>query len=127
VRTTLDPFFWPAGTGNEPAAPPPPGLRVLGHDETAWFVVMGDGSVRLVDPTSPLNTRFVNSSEKHFIGALAALAQRRAEVEQAQSSHDALLTISELRHDLNRINILALGDRSNFWVVVLDRLEDALP
>jgi hypothetical protein len=127
VRTTLEPFYWPAGSGNEPATPPPSDLRVLGHDERAWFVATGDGSVRLVDPASPLNTRFVNSSEKHFVGALAALAQRRTELEQARSSHDALLTISELRHDLNRINILALGDRSNFWVVVLDRLEDDLP
>lgn len=127
MRTTLDPFFWPAGTGTEPAAPPPRGLRVLGHDGTSWFLVMGNGSVRLVDATSPLDTRFVNSSEKHFVGALDALAQRRAELEKAGTSHDALLTISELRHDLNRINILALGDRSNFWVVVLDRLEDELP
>ena len=126
MRTTVDPYFWPAGTGAEPAAPPPPGLRVLGHDGTAWFVVMGDGSVRLVDPVAPLDTRFVNSSVKHFIGALDALAQRQAELERADNSHDALLTISSLRHDLNRINIIALGDRNNFWAWVLDRLEDEL-
>lgn len=127
VRSTLDPYFWPAGSGREPAAPPPPGRRVLGHDGTAWFVVMGDGSVWQTDPGSPLDNRFVNSSDKHFIGSLAALAQRRAELERAESSHDALLVISSLRHDLNRINTRALGDRDHWWAVVLDRLEEALP
>ena len=123
----LDPYFWPAGSGTEPAAPSPPGRRVLGHDGTAWFVVMADGSVWLVDPFAPLDTRFVNSSEKHFLCALDALEERRAELERAESSHDALLTISNLRHDINRINILALGDRNNYWAMILDRLESALP
>ena len=127
MPATLSPFFYPTGAGVEPALPPPADGRVLGHDGTSWFVVQGDGAVRLVDPASPLNTRLVNSSEKHFFASLDALAERRAEADRAATSHDALLAISSLRHDLNRINILALGDRDNFWAMVLDRLEAELP
>jgi len=121
----VPPFFWPAGTGTEPAGGPPSGVVVLGHDGTAYVVVVADGSVNSVDPSSALATRFVNSSSSQFYAALEALAECRAELER--DGGDALRAVGALRHDLNRINILALGDRTNWWAVLLDQLEDGLP
>jgi len=120
----LPPFFWPVGTGSEPAGTAPAGLPVLGHDGAAYLVVVADGSVSSVDPTSDLATRFVNSSSHQFFAALDALAECRAELDRAGG--DPLRAVGALRHDLNRINILALGDRSNWWAVLIDRLEDGL-
>ncbi|CAA9215986.1 MAG: hypothetical protein AVDCRST_MAG76-421 [uncultured Acidimicrobiales bacterium] len=123
---TLPPFFWPIGTGAEPTSPPPAGRQVLGHDGTAYFVVLADGSVASVDPLNALSTRFVNSSPHQLFGCLEALAERTAQLER--SRHDeAVIAVSELRHDLNRFDIAALGDRDNWWAVVLDHLEDSLP
>ncbi len=121
----LPPFFWPAGTGNEPAGPPPAGLRVLGHDGVTYLVVLADGKVVAVDPNSALDTRFVNSSSHQFFAGLDALAECQAELERPDG--DALRAVGALRHDLNRINIVALGARSNWWAVLLDELEDSLP
>jgi len=120
----LPPFFWPVGTGDEPAGIAPAGLPVLGHDGAAYLAVAADGSVTAIDPTSDLATRFVNSSAPQFFAALDALAECRAELDRAGG--DALRAVGALRHDLNRINILALGDRSNWWAVLIDRLEDGL-
>ena len=121
----LPPFFWPAGAGDEPAGEPPPGLEVLGHDGTTYIVVGADGRVMSINPTSPLATRFVNSSSHQLFAGLDALAECRAELDRADG--DALRAVGALRHDLNRINILALGSRSNWWAVLLDRLEESLP
>ncbi len=125
VRTMLPPFFWPAGTGTEPPGAPPADLQVLGHDGITYLVVLADGSVAAIDPTSALATRFVNSSSYQFVAGLDALAECRAELERAGG--DALRAVGALRHDLNRINIAALGDRSNWWAVLLDQLEGELP
>ncbi len=121
----LSPFFWPAGTGDEPAGGPPDGLEVLGHDGTTYIIVGTDGRVSSVDPTSSLATRFVNSSRHQFFAGLVALAECRAELERPDG--DALRAVGALRHDLNRINIVALGRRSNWWAVLLDHLEESLP
>ena len=121
----LPPFFFPAGTGDEPAGGPPAGLRVLGHDGATYLVVMADGRVFAVDPASALATRFVNSSSHQFFAGLDALAECQAELERPDG--DALRAVGALRHDLNRINILALGARSNWWAILLDQLEDSLP
>jgi hypothetical protein len=125
VRTVLSPFFWPAGTGAEPAGQPPAGLRVLGHDGVAFLVEAADGTVTAIVPGSGLGTRFVNSSVHQLFASLDALAECQAELERPDG--DALRAVGALRHDLNRINILALGDRSNWWAVLLDQLEDGLP
>ena len=122
----LPPFFWPPGTGTEPTSAPPPGREVLGHDGTTHFVVMADGSVALSDAAAPLSNRFVNSSSHQFLACLDALAFRREQV--AQAGHDeVVLAVSELRHDVNTIDIAALGDRDSWWPYVLDHLEDSLP
>ena len=121
----LPPFFWPAGTGDEPAGEPPAGLRVLGHDGATYLVVLADGRVFSIEPTNALATRFVNSSSHQFFAGLDALAESQAELERPDG--DALRAVGALRHDLNRINILALGARSNWWAVLLDQLEDSLP
>jgi len=121
----LPPFFWPAGTGDEPSGPPPAELRVLGHDGSAYIVEAADGRVTTIDPSSPLNTRFVNSSAHQFFASLDALAECRAELERVGG--DALRAVGALRHDLNRINILALGSRSSWWALLLDQMEEALP
>ena len=121
----LPPFFWPAGTGDEPVGSPPEGVRVLGHDGARYLVVLADGKVVAVDPSSALDTRFVNSSSHQFFAGLDALAECQAELERPQG--DALRAVGALRHDLNRINIVALGARSNWWAVLLDQLEDSLP
>jgi hypothetical protein len=126
VRVTLPPFFWPAGSGTEPAGQPPAGRTVLGHDGTRHFLLMPDGTVAWVDPAMPLATHFVNSSQHHFEASLEALVTRRAELERADAD-GAIIAVSSLRHDLNRIDISALGDRDNFWAVVLDKLEDEVP
>ncbi len=126
MPVTLPPFFWPVGTGTEPVGPPPPGRRVLGHDGATYFVVLADGTVASVDPRSALDTRFVNSTAHHFVASIEALATRRSQLERA-SGDEAILAVSELRHDLNRVDISALGDRDNWWAVVLDQLEDGLP
>ena len=126
MDATLLPFFWPVGAGTEPPGPPPDGLEVLGHDGTAYLVVQADGKVRSIDPSSPLGTRFVNSTAGQFAASLGALAARQAEL-QRSGSGEALLAVSSLRHDLNHADIKALGDRTNWWAVVLDRMEDALP
>lgn len=123
---TLPPFFWPIGDGPEPAGPRPPGRTVLGHDGATYFVVTADGTVASVDPRSALDTRFVSSTAHHFVASIEALATRRSQLERA-SGDEAILAVSELRHDLNRLDISALGDRDNWWAVVLDRLEDSLP
>jgi len=121
----LSPFFWPVGTGNEPAGEPPAGLRVLGHDGERFLVVVADGTVASIDPGSALGTRFVNSSSHQFFAGLGALAECQAELDRPDG--DALRAVGALRHDLNRINIVALGDRSNWWAVLLDQLEESLP
>jgi hypothetical protein len=121
----LPPYFWPAGTGDEPAGAPPNDLQVLGHDGTTYLVVGRDGNVTSIDPASPLTTRFVNSSSHQFFASLVALAACRAELERPDG--DALRAVGDLRHDLNRINIVALGRRSNWWAMLLDHLEDSLP
>ena len=126
MPTTLPPFFWPVGTGTEPATPPPPDRQVLGHDGTTYFVVLADGSVASVDPDAPRFACFVNSSVHQFGACLAALAARRAQLERARTD-EAVLAVSELRHDLNRLDISALGDPDNWWAAVLDQLEDGLP
>jgi len=126
VPATLPPFFWPIGTGTEPADPPPPASQVLGHDGTAYFVVIADGSVASVDPTDSLATRFVNSSSHQFLASLDALATRRAQLAQA-GDDEVVHAVGELRHDLNRTDIAALGDRDSWWPYVLDHLEDSLP
>lgn len=121
----VSPYFWPAGTGDGPAGQPPADRTVLGHDGASYLVVEADGTVISVDPRSPRATRFVNSSTHQFVAALDALATCQAELDRPDG--DALRAVGALRHDLNRINIVALGDRSNWWAVLLDRLEDALP
>ena len=126
MLATVPPFFWPPGTGTEPSGPPPAGHEVLGHDGATYFLVQPDVSVISVDPASALSRRFVNSSPPQFVASLDALAARRAELERGDSD-EALLAISSLRHDLNRIDIAALGDRHNWWAVVLDLLEEGLP
>ena len=123
MLATLPPFFWPPGAGTEPADPPPPGHQVVGHDGTTYFAVLADGRVASIDPTSASTRRFVNSSRGQFVASLEALAVRRAELERADTN-EALVAISSLRHDLNRADIAALGDRNNWWAVVLDKLED---
>ena len=125
MPATVPPFFWTIGTGGEPTTSPPADRQVLGHDGTAYFVVLADGSVASVDPASPLSTRFVNSSPSQFFACLEALAERRVQLERG--GHDEAVAVSELRHDLNRFDIAALGDRDNWWAVVLDHLEDSLP
>lgn len=121
----MPPFFWPAGAGAEPAGTPPAGLQVLGHDGSSYLVVKADGTVSSIVPASALSTRFVNSSSHQFFASLDALAECRAELERPGG--DALRAVGALRHDLNRINIVALGSRSNWWAVLLDQLEDGLP
>jgi len=121
----LSPFFWPAGTGKAPAGEPPADLEVLGHDGTTYLVVMADRRVLSVDPASALATRFVNSTAGQFSAGLDALATCLAELDRPDG--DALRAVGALRHDLNRINILALGNRKNWWAVLLDHLEGALP
>jgi len=121
----VSPFFWPAGSGNEPPGPSRPGLPLLGHDGTAHIVVLANGNVAAIDPTPAQGSRFVNSSSDQFFAGLDALAECQAELERPGG--DALRAVGALRHDLNRINIVALGDRSNWWAVLLDRLEDGLP
>ncbi len=121
----LPPFFWPAGTGAQPDGEPPAGVQVLGHDGTSYLVVAADGRVISMDPSSALDTRFVNSSSHQLFAGLDALAQCQAELERPDG--DALRAVGALRHDLNRINIVALGARSNWWAVLLDQLEDSLP
>ena len=123
MLATLPPFFWPPGAGSEPSDPPPPGHQVVGHDGTTYFVVLADGRVASVKPGSAVSRRFANSSRAQFVASLEALAARRAELERADSN-EALVAISSLRHDLNRIDIAALGDRNNWWAVVLDELEE---
>ncbi len=125
MQATVAPFFWPLGTGTEPASPPPADRKVLGHDGTAYFVVLADGSVASIDPADPRSARFVNSSTAQFLASLDALAARRAQLERG--GHDEAVAVSELRHDLNRRDIPALGDPDNWWAVVLDHLEDSLP
>ena len=125
MQATLPPFFWPVGTGTEPAAPPPADRQVLGHDGTSYLVVLADGSVASVDPAFPRSKRFVNSSVPQFVKALEALAERRAQLERG--GHDEAVAISALRHDINQRDIAALGDRDNWWAVILDHLEDSLP
>ncbi len=125
MSVTLPPFFWPVGTGTEPSSPAPPDREVLGHDGTAYFVVLADGSVASVHPAAPRSTRFVNSSSTQFLKSLDALAERRVQLERG--GHDEAVAVSELRHDLNRFDIAALGDRDNWWAVLLDHLEDAIP
>lgn len=120
----LPPFFWPAGTGTGPTGTPPPGLEVLGHDGATYLVVAADGRVTSIDPTSALATRFVNSSAHQFSASLVALAECQAELDRPGG--DDLRAVGALRHDLNRINIVALGNRSNWWAVLLDQLEDGL-
>lgn len=125
MRTTLPPFFWAPGTGHEPAGTPAPDLQILGHDGLAYIVVTANGNVAAIDPTSALPTRFVNSSDHHFFASLDVLQECRAELERVDG--DALRAVGALRHDLNRINIVALGNRRNWWAVLLDQLEDDLP
>ncbi len=126
MDTILPPFFWPTGSGTEPAGPPPPGRPVLGHDGATWFVVVADGGVASVDPTSPLATCFVNSSSPHFFSCLDAFADCQRALEGA-SGDEALTAIGGMRHELNRVDISALGDRTNWWAVILDQLEERLP
>lgn len=126
MHATLPPFFWPLGTGTEPPAPPPADHQVLGHDGGSYFVARADGSVSSVHPTSTLDTRFVNSTVHHFLASLDALADRRARLESADGEV-ALDAVQSLRHELNRLDISALGDRDNWWAMVLDQLEDNLP
>ena len=125
MQAKVAPFFWPLGTGTEPATPAPTERQVLGHDGTAWFVVLADGTVASIDPADPRSARFVNSSAGQFLASLDALAARQAQLERG--GHDEAVAISELRHDLNRRDIPALGDPDNWWAVVLDHLEDSLP
>lgn len=126
MPTTFPPYFWPVGTGTEPASPPPPDRQVLGHDGSTYFVVLADGSVASVDPGASRFTLFVNSSADQFRACLAALTTRQAQLERARSD-EVVLAVSELRHDLNRLDIAALGDPDHWWAAVLDRLEDSLP
>jgi len=125
VRTVDFPYFWPVGTGDEPAGEAPAAVRVLGHDGATYLAVMADGTVAAIDPGSGRPVRFVNSSSHQFFAALDALAACQAELDRPDG--DALRAVGALRHDLNRINIVALGDRSNWWAVLLDELEDSLP
>lgn len=126
MYTTLPPFYWPLGTGTEPAGPPPADLLVLGHDGTRYVVELADGSVWSMSPTSSLDTCFVNASVHHFEACLEALADRRPRLDSTDGEV-ALDAVGSLRHELYRIDISALGDRDHFWAVVLDQFEDALP
>lgn len=137
MHAPAPPFFWPIGTGPEPAGQPPPELQVLGHDGATFFVTMPDGSVASVKPLPPappggvaparsLVSRFVNSTPHHFAGCLAALTARWPRLERTTHT-DALVAVGDLRHELNRLDISALGDRDHWWAVFIDHLEDSLP
>ena len=126
MPATLDPYYWPLDAGTQPLEPPPAGHRVIGHDGTAYFVEVADGTISSVNPASPLDTCFVNTSEHHFLASLGAFADRRAAMESTDGEV-ALDAVQSLRHELNRLDIACLGDRDHWWAVILDRYEDGLP